>query len=514
MRGTQLVSIMESDGALNDDPGPTLAAIRRLGVNVVRYDVRWRTIAPDAGATVAPAFDAANPSAYPPGSWAKTDHIVRDAHADGLRVYFTLTGDAPAWATGGHMPKTSNCPCGQWEPSARAFGAFVHAVGERYDGHYLPRGADAPLPRVSFWSIWNEPNYGVDLAPQAVSRGAIEVAPRQYRNLVGAGWRALAATGHTPTRDTILIGETGPYSSGGAPGDFNEMVPLRFIRALYCVNVFYRPLRGLAAADRGCPTSPASSGDFVRGNPALFNANGWADHPYQGNSAPTVGVPNPATADVAGFAELGHLAATLDRVAEAYGSPVRLPIYSTEFGYQTVPAGFGYVPTPANAYDALPAQAAVWLNEAEYLSWRNRRIRSYDQYLLADGSASPGYDTGVDAFDGQHKPDVYAAFRMPLWLPRTAASSGSPLVVWGCVRPAPNLARKTGHQQWVRIEFAHARSLVFHTVRMLRLQTGLGCYFAASVVFPGSGAVRLAWSGTGVTLYSRTQFIMVRTPAS
>lgn len=509
-RHIRLISILEDDGLLIRSPGPTLRAVRRLGVEVVRFDLRWRAIAPDPAAKAKPAFDARDPSSYPPAGWTVPDRIVRDARADGLRVYFTLTGPAPIWAAGPGMPRPSpknKCPCGQWKPSVTAFGAFVHAVGERYSGHYTPPGASSPLPRVSFWAIWNEPNYGPDLAPQATDGSKLEVSPDLYRGLLDAGWRALAATGHTPASDTILIGETAPFSSGSPPGDFNGMVPLRFIRALYCVDMAFRPLRGDAAALRGCPTDATGSRRFAAANPALFRASGWADHPYQSNSPPTLGVPGPAGAGFAGFAELGNLERTLDRSASAYGGHLRLPIYSTEFGYKTNPAHFGYRPNPTNAYDPSPAEAAAWLNEVEYISWRSQRIRSYDQYLLEDPSLSASqYDTGLVALDGRRKPDVYAAFRMPIWLPRTTGPARSPLVVWGCVRPAPS----TGRPQRVAIQLASLGSSDFRTVRTVTVNTALGCYFATSVVFGHSGTVRLAWSGAGPTLYSRTQPITLR----
>ena len=181
-----------------------------------------------------------------------------------------------------------------WKPSAAEFGQFVHAVGTRYSGHYTPAGASTPLPRISFWSIWNEPNYGVDLSPQAIDQSRVEVSPRLYRGLVDAAWSAFAATGHRG--DTILIGETAPrgITTGNSPGNFSGMVPLRFIRALYCVDTSFTPLSGTAASERGCPPDGAGSRHFAAEHPGLFQASGFADHPYpQGGSAKR---PNPRRA--------------------------------------------------------------------------------------------------------------------------------------------------------------------------------------------------------------------------
>jgi len=72
---------------------------------------------------------------------------------------------------------------GPWKPSAREFGLFVTALGKRYSGTYHG------LPKVSFFSIWNEPNYGIDLAPEAVGN-SVEVSAGRYRSMVDAAWSA------------------------------------------------------------------------------------------------------------------------------------------------------------------------------------------------------------------------------------------------------------------------------------------------------------------------------------
>ena len=148
----------------------------------------------------------------------------------------TIGGPVPTWAQARGAPGNR---FESWMPSAAEFGAFVRAVATRYSGHYTPPGAPAALPRISFWSIWNEPNYGVDLSPQAIDQSRVEVSPRLYRGLVDAAWSAFAATGHRG--DTILIGETAPrgITTGNSPGNFSGMVPLRFIRALYCVDTSF-----------------------------------------------------------------------------------------------------------------------------------------------------------------------------------------------------------------------------------------------------------------------------------
>ena len=53
--------------------------------------------------------------------------------------------------------------------------------------------------------------------------------------------------------------------------------PLLFVRELYCFNRRYRPFRGDAASRRDCPDGGAG---FRAAHPVLFNATGFAHHPY------------------------------------------------------------------------------------------------------------------------------------------------------------------------------------------------------------------------------------------
>jgi hypothetical protein len=500
-RQIPLESIFEADQQLDADPAGTLALMRRLGVDRVRVFVPWgglgsrMPLAPNAFSRVWPRnFDATNPAAYPRAAWATYDAIVRDAAASGVALDLTVSSPAPLWATQPGEP--AGGPTGVWKPSARAYGQFMQAVGTRYSGRYPdPLHPGKRLPRVAFWGIWNEPNLGIDLAPQAIENGRLEVSPVFYRRLVDAAWSALRATGHG--RDTILIGELAPRGStvGNVPGNFDMMVPLRFLRTLYCVDSSYRPLRGAAAAARGCPTTAATSSRFVAEHPALFHASGIADHPYPQGLAPNV--LTPLEPDFADFAALPRLERALDRLQAAYGSSTRFPVYSTEFGYQTNP--------PERLIRAIPAQrAAYYMNWAEYLSWRDPRIRSYDQYLLTD-APSGNFSTGLESAGAALKATYYA-YRMPLYVPVSTATRGQKLEVWGCVRPAHH----AGHRPPpVEIQFAPSGAR-FHTVRTVGLSDRYG-YFDVRQGFAVSGTVRLRWSYPhGPTIFSRNAVITVR----
>ena len=516
------LSIIQDSTRVLSDPSGTLATFRALGVNMVRVIVVWAQIAPDWKARTPPsAFAAEDPAAYPAANWAPYDAIVKQASADGIALDFTLSGGAPRWAEGpGIPPAALDNLYWAWRPSAVDFGQFVRAVGQRYSGTYIPPGQTAPLPRVSFWAIWNEPNFGEDLGPQATNGSAVSVAPGMYRGLIGQAWSALQATGHGG--DTILVGEFAPRGMSaratpkrpqGLPGQFAQTKPLQFLRTLYCVDSAYRELRGAAARAVGCPTTASGSRRFAQNNPGLFHMSGLADHPYPANQPPTREISTDP--DIAPFPRLANLEHVIDRVQRVYGSLRRLPIYSTEYGYITHPPNRGSYVSPATA--------AYYLNWAEYLSWKQPRLKSTMQYLLSDpplGSVVPGdggFASGLEFADGQEKPS-FAAYRLPLYLPVSTTRQGRALEVWGCVRPARYGILDTGSPQSAQIEFAPRAGGAFTTVQTVLVGDPDNCYFDVRTRFPGSGTVRLAYTypaGTGgglagTTVYSRTVAVTLR----
>jgi hypothetical protein len=484
---------------LKSAPAATLDQLRSLGVQRVRVFVSWNALAPDPTAQVRPSgFDATDPAAYPASSWAIYDTIVKDTQARGMGIDLTVGPPPPRWASGKGAPDPSTQT--EWRPSAAEFGLFMHALGTRYSGHYVPPGASEPLPRVDFWSIWNEPNLGVELAPQAVHDSTVEVSSALYRNLLDAAWSALQATGHG--HDTILIGEVAPAGATvghNVPGNFAAMAPLRFLRALYCVDSAYRPLRGAAATARKCPINATGSAMFSQAHPALFQATGFADHPYPQGLPPNQ--PTPDEPDFAELADIPRLEHVLDTLQRVYGSSKQFPIFSTEFGYQTTPPD-------TEAGTVSPALAAEYLNWSEYLTWRDPRIRSYDQYLLVDPPRG-NFASALEFANGTPKPGFYA-YRMPIYLPVTATNRARPLEVWGSVRPAYYVRRDTHARQHVRIQFQPASGGSFRTVRTLPLTNRYG-YFDVLQRFPSSGLVRLSWSyPNGPTIFSRTVKVTLR----
>ncbi|HEX2017250.1 MAG TPA: hypothetical protein VGN69_11190 [Solirubrobacteraceae bacterium] len=559
----------------------TLDLLRSLGVDRVRVSVFWSLIAPAPTSKRRPAFDAANPAAYPPGAWDRYDRIVELAHQRGIGVNFNLTDPAPYWATGSpprpDIEKT-------FQPSAREFGLFVRAVGTRYSGTYVPDpapgaspappspvlGAPTPsggpgpagpggppvppapaaatprparpstrtprptpsparpstrtprttpqtaaavppgtaIPAVDYWAIWNEPNQAGWLTPQWIPdphrHGRfVENAPAQYRALVDAATLGLLSTHHA--NDTILVGETAPKGLN-VQGTTRSIKALRFIRMLYCLDDHLHPLRGNAARDRACPTTGAGTSRFAQDHPGLFYATGFAHHPYELTFAPHRAPTDP---DFATIANLPRLSSILARILRIYGVSRMgaLPLYLTEFGYQTDP------PDPLGV---TPAQQVTYLNEAEFIAYNNPAVRTLSQFLLVDEKPKAGARNRVAAYgatfqsgllydNGRTKPS-YANYPLPIYIPIPRARRRHPIRVWGLLRAAPrNSPQRVAVQMSPGGRHAHWRTIATVTTR------GPRGYVDARVRPPGSGLVRLRWTNpaSGRSLHSTAVAVRV-----
>ncbi|MDQ6750338.1 MAG: hypothetical protein M3Z33_06265 [Actinomycetota bacterium] len=475
-------SIFQDDNLLEfqspTDTARTLDTLRFLGVDTVRVSVFWNLVAPGPDSSTRPSFDATDPAAYPAINWARYDQVVALARQRGINVDFNISPPVPGWA-GGSTENTNFT--GHFRPSASEFGQFVRALGRRYSGSYLAAGGK--VPRVSFWSLWNEPNGVHFLAPPWERSGGrnFESAARIYRSLADAGYGALSATGHGS--DTILVGETAPKGQP-TPGQNRSLRPLRFIRALYCVDRRSRPLRGRAASLLGCPTSNQAT-TFAAAHPALFRATGWGHHPYQLLLAPAVR----SQVDSVSTADIPSLTSTLDRAFSAYRQRRRIPIYFDEYGYETnPPASFG----------VSLGQQVTYLNQAEFMAYRNPRVRTYSQFLLMDYEANDLFQSGLVNEDGSMKP-AFGAYRIPIFIPATRSRTGR-FRVWGLLRPGNRAGVRTA-----AVQFRANGAQAFATVATAATVGSRG-YVDRTVTLPGTGQVRLAFRdpATGQESFSRS----------
>ena len=151
-----------------------LSTLDRLGVDVVRYTLRWDHIALRRPAqpvnSVDPAYD-----------WSSSDALLTGLHAHGIDVVLTIWG-TPPWANGRHKPN--------WAPrSASALASFAIAAALRY-------------PWIHKWEVWNEPNQRGGLDPNS---------PRLYvQRLLNPTVEALHALNR---RNVVAGGATSPRAT-------------------------------------------------------------------------------------------------------------------------------------------------------------------------------------------------------------------------------------------------------------------------------------------------------------
>jgi hypothetical protein len=483
----------------------TLDEARDLGVRRIRVTAFWNRFAPDAGGETRPAgFDPTDPGAYPAESWRTLDGVIAAIRQRGMTVNLNPTAPGPKWAGSGFFEDRLDSVT---NPAPEEFAGFVTALGRRYSGQYVPAGASAPLPRVDYWSIWNEPNQGAWLAPQwrGTGRDAVPASPQRYRALVGAAWTALTATGHAPATDTILVGETAPKGAAKVTAVSNAMAPMVFTRRLYCLGDDLQLLTGERATAVGCPATPDPAA-FVAQNPALFSMTGWSHHPYELTASPTTVPDRPK--DYVTAANLPLLTDQLDRIMARYGvERTRLPLYLTQFGYQT---------DPPDSFGVSPARQAEYLNEVERIAWRNPRVRTLSQFLLHDDAPIRGatrserwassFQTGLrfgpgSGRDGQTKPSL-DAYRVALFVPDRTVSRKRRMPLWARVRPG------TGKRA-VELQIRGAKG-GYRKRRTLRT-TSHGFVASTVTVRTGDRGARLAYPDGGKRRLSRAVSFRVAT---
>jgi hypothetical protein len=358
-----------------------LDEIKQLGADTLRVEVKWAEVAPSSRSRTRPKFDATDPGQYP--GFGPYDDLVRGAHARGFRLILTITGDAPRWATAGGRGQN-------YKPNPEEYRKFATAVATRYSGIY------SDLPKVLYFTIWNEPNHVQFLQPA-------KAAPGLYRKLVQLALPAIRA--HAARAAKIFVGELKPTPRKG-------LGPATFIREWLCLDGRYKRLRGAAARRKGCT------------NFKKVDASGFAHHPY----GPVAIVSK--RRDIINLLAIKRLGKVLDLAAKAGRLRRGLPIYDTEFGIQSNPPDI-FVATS-------PARQAALLNEKEEFAYRYGRLKSHSQYQLYDDPARrgppavkwAGFQTGLRFANGRLKP-AYNAYRFPIVV-RTVRRK---VVIWGRVRP-------------------------------------------------------------------------------
>jgi hypothetical protein len=171
-------------------------------------------------------------------------------------------------------------------------------------------------------------------------------------------------------------------------------------------------------------------------------------------------------------------------------------IYLTEWGYVTNP--------PNPFYTTTLKQQAAWLNQGDYMTWRDPYVKALAQFELEDVPTpkhqskhewSRSFTSGLEFSNGKPKPSL-GAYRIAIWLP--SPRHGSSVAVWGQLRAANHST-----PQVAQIQFRPKGSSGWNTVKTVRTTSTQG-FISTHVSLGSSGTVRLSWTDpTSHTYYSR-----------
>jgi hypothetical protein len=157
------------------------------------------------------------------------------------------------------------------------------------------------------------------------------------------------------------------------------------------------------------------------------------------------------------------------------------------------------------------AQQAAYINQGEYMAWKNPRVNAFAQFLLVDDAPNTKYakgsraywstfDSGLFLYEGtepaQPKP-AYYAFQLPIWLPDS--KHGGNVAVWAQIRPGDGAAGRTG-----TLQFQANGASTWTPVTQVSSANPEG-FITTHVSLPAAGGLRLAWTNAaGQLQYSRT----------
>jgi hypothetical protein len=345
--------ITDSGAAYFHEPGEFYAPLQELGVKLIRVHLNWGG---RLGVAKRRPVEGTDPDdkAY---DWRLYDRIVLQADRHGIEVLFTIFG-TPPWANGGAPPTRA-------PRNADRLREFAYAAATRYGGEHV-RADGVELPRVRYWTAWNEPNLQIGLVPQWKRVGrtwAIQSAADYARicNAVVDGIRTTMLRGQR-----IACGVTAARGNNNPNGAKPSVSPLAFLRAMK------------KAGARG------------------FDA--YAHHPYYGAPSETPATPSPGRGGVT----LGNIDALVSELTRLYGNK---RIWLTEYGYQTNP--------PDDVFGVSWETQAQYVRESFAIARAHPRIDMLLWFLLRDEPDPARWQSGLISATGERKPS-FDAFREEL----------------------------------------------------------------------------------------------------
>lgn len=510
----EMATILQDDAQLlhrpEDEVRASMQEIGRLGIGWVRLTAGWSVIAPAPDAAARPDFDAADPDAYPPGVWEHLDRAVRLARDARLEPLIDVAFWAPRWATSAPADQVGRL---RTEIDPGEYALFARAVARRYSGSFAPKPTVAapaepppspdrafldalmggrkdpvkdapmprtPLPKVTHYTIWNEPNHPGFILPQWSFEDGRWVAHSAdvYRRLVQASYPAIKEASPSAT---VLIG--GTASGGSRHPPKGGVPPLAFLRRLACVDEQLRPI-----SDGACAGFTTVPGD------------GYAHHPYSLRTRPDQLPRRPDDLPVAATPKLTRTLRAL--VGAGRLGQGAQDVYMTEYGYETKPA------SPVAIWSV--QEQARFLPWAEYIASRDPAVRMWPQFLLRDMPIPPGvsprglhhvgsWQSGLFHADGTPKAAA-AGFRAPAVALCRGRRGRRSVMVWGRLRgqagPATATIESTGGspRPWAAVATSASRSgrLAAHGAGPLVLHPGEELIRYAP--FVRRRALRIRWS--------------------
>ena len=383
------LSLTGSDAQLNFD------RVQRTGSTVVKLLLYWRGIAP--GGEVRPdGFDATDPTAseYNAAAWERFDEQVLRAVARGLDPIVYVYA-APDWAEGTGQGRN----VGIVRPDPVELGHFARAAATRYSGSFVASSEPdaAPLPRVKYWQVWNEPNRDYYLMPQFVDT-RLE-SPRLYRAMVNR----FADGVRTVPGNLVVAGGLAPIGRPGKPA------PLRFMRALLAADVKF---------------------------------DVWAHHPYTsgGPTHKAAGRNNVSLGDLPEMRKVLRAAVKRGRVHSTTRS---VAFWVTEFSWDAKPADPRGLPANLHARWVSEALYRMWTHGVSLVVW----FKIKDEPLRGPGSTP--YQSGFWTVSDKRKRS-FTAFRFPT----VAFIRSKGVFVWGrspTSRPGTVVVEIKAGRRWRRL---------------------------------------------------------------
>ena len=382
--------------ASSADDATQLKRIRAAGAKYVEIRMYWSSVAP-SGTTAPAGFQPTDP-ADPNYKWESYDRAISEAATAGLKPRLAITS-APRWAES--SSRSSAAKTGAYKPSPSALAKFLTAAARRYSGSFNG------LPRVQYWTIWNEPNLNTFLAPQTVNKKAF--APGLYRAMLNAASNALHAVNSS---NVVIGGETSPFGVGSANRTATK--PLVFMENVLCIaekKVRNRKTRKVSIV-------------YKSACKAKTKVDIWSHHPYT-QGGPTTKARSHGNVSLG---DMGEMRAVLNAAIKAKHvvSGKRVRLWVTEFSWDSKAPDPKGVPVALETRWVAQSLYQMWGSGVSFVSWFILR----DQSLASSYWQSGLYYAGSSISKDRAKP-VLRAFRFPFVAFPQTVKGRTTVLLWG-----------------------------------------------------------------------------------